>query len=79
MKAVRTKREVRAELKQIAKMFRKEARQAAKAAQVEKDSDCPVAGAKYAGEADALKYCAEHVEAVVSKMNHTSSESKPSK
>lgn len=71
---MRTKREARAELKRIAKMFRKEARQAAKAAQIEKDSDCPMAGAKYAGEADALKYCAEHVEAVVSKMNHKTSD-----
>jgi len=70
---MRTKGEIRVELRRIAKMFRKEALQAAKAAQVERDSDCPVAGSKYAGEADALKYCAEHVEAVVSKMkNHQS-------
>lgn len=68
---MRTPSEVKAELKLIAKMFRKEARQASKAAQIEKDSDCYMAEAKYAGEADALKYCAEHVEAVVARMtNH---------
>jgi hypothetical protein len=73
---MRTELEAKAELRRIAKEFRKEERLASRYARREKDNDCPVTAAHYEGEASALKYCAEHVEAVVSKMKTKSSEKK---
>ena len=59
---------IRAELKRIAKVFRQQERASARAARLEERHDCPVAAANLDGNASAMKYCAEHVEAVVARM-----------
>lgn len=63
-----TNAQVRAELKRIAASFRRHERASWKAAKKERANDRQLSASSYEGEASALKYCADHVAAVVGRM-----------